>query len=148
MSLEKLAARIENTRHHPGKRSASSASRICSDERGVEIVEFIGIMPLMLFIGLLVWQVMVFLHVPMRTIYAAREGARTAAAYEDPHGAVSRVVGGSYDYRVSAGSCAPGSPVRVRVRLRIPMIEIPYIGRLTQIWTDSTATMRCEPPWK
>jgi hypothetical protein len=36
----------------------------------------------------------------------------------------------------------------VRARLRVPMIEIPYIGRLTQIWTDSTATMRCEPPWK
>jgi hypothetical protein len=147
MSLEKLVARIKAARHHR-KRSASSASRISSDERGVEIVEFIGIMPLMLAIGLLVWQVMVFLHVPMHTTYAAREGVRSAAAYENARGAVSRVVGGSYDYQVSAGSCAPGSPVSVRVRLRVPMIEIPYIGRLTQIWTDSTATMRCEPPWK
>jgi hypothetical protein len=148
MSLKRLVARIKEARHHPGKRSAPSASCISSNERGVEIVEFIGIMPLMLAIGLLVWQVMVFLHVPMHTTYAAREGARTAAAYEDARGAVSRVVGGSYDYQVSAGSCAPGSPVRVRVRLRVPMIEIPYIGRLSQIWTDSTATMRCEPPWK
>jgi hypothetical protein len=146
MSLEKLVARIKAARHHPGKRSASSTSR--TSERGVEIVEFIGIMPLMLAIGLLVWQVMVFLHVPLHTTYAAREGARAAAAYEDARGAVARVVGGSYDYQVSAGSCAPGSPVRVRARLRVPMIEIPYIGRLTQIWTDSTATMRCEPPWK
>jgi hypothetical protein len=146
MSLEKLVARIKAARHHPGKRSASSTSR--TSERGVEIVEFIGIMPLMLAIGLLVWQVMVFLHVPLQTTYAAREGARTAAAYEDARGAVARVVGGSYDYQVSASSCAPGSPVRVRARLRVPMIEIPYIGRLSQIWTDSTATMRCEPPWK
>jgi hypothetical protein len=148
MSLEKIVAQIKMTRHHTAKYSASSTSCTFLDQRGVEIVEFIGIMPLMLAIGLLVWQVMVFLHVPMHTIYAAREGARAAAAYEDAHGAVSRVVGGSYDYRVSAGSCAPGSPVRVRARLRVPMIEIPYIGRLTQIWTDSTATMRCEPPWK
>jgi hypothetical protein len=147
MSLEKPVVRIKEARHHPGKRSASSSSRISSDERGVEIVEFIGIMPLMLAVGLLVWQVIVFLHVPMHTTYAAREGARSAAAYEDARGAVSRVVGGSYDYRVSAGSCTPGSPVRVRVRLRVPMIDIPYIGRLSQIWTDSTATMRCEPPW-
>jgi hypothetical protein len=148
MSLEKLVARIRDARHHPGKRSASSASCISLDERGVEIIEFIAIMPLMLAIGLLVWQVLVFLHVPMHTTFAAREGARTAAAYEDARGAVARVVGGSYDYQVSAGSCTPGSPVRARVRLRVPMIEIPYIGRLTQIWTDSTATMRCEPPWK
>jgi hypothetical protein len=148
MSLEKLVARIRDARHHPGRHSASSASRVSLDERGVEIIEFIGIMPLMLAIGLLVWQVLVFLHVPMHTTFAAREGARTAAAYEDAHGAVSRVVGASYDYQVSAGSCTPGSPVRARVRLRVPMIEIPYIGRLTQIWTDSTATMRCEPPWK
>lgn len=147
MSLEKLVARIKKARYHPGKRSTSSAPRIPLDERGVEIVEFIGIMPLMLAIGLLVWQVLVFLHVPLHTSYAAREGARTAAAYEDARGAVARVVGGSYDYQVSAGSCTPGSPVRVRVRLRVPMIEIPYIGRLAQIWTDSTATMRCEPPW-
>ena len=145
MSLEKLVARIKAARHHPGKRSASSTSR--TSEKGVEIVEFIGIMPLMLAIGLLMWQVLVFLHVPLHTSYAAREGARTAAAYEDARGAVARV-GGSYDYQVSAGSCAPGSPVRVRARLRVPMIEIPYIGRLSQIWTDSTATMRCEPPWK
>ena len=146
MSLEKLVARIKAARHHPGKRSASSTSR--TSEKGVEIVEFIGIMPLMLAIGLLMWQVLVFLHVPLHTSYAAREGARTAAAYEDARGAVARVVGGSYDYQVSAGSCAPGSPVRVRARLRVPMIEIPYIGRLSQIWTDSTATMRCEPPWR
>jgi hypothetical protein len=148
MSLEKLVARIKAARHHPAKRSASSASRISSDERGVEMVEFIAIMPLMLAIGLLMWQVLVFLHVPIHTSYAAREGARAAAAYEDARGAVARVVGGSYDYQVSVGSCAPGSPVRVRARLRVPMIEIPYIGQLTQIWTDSTATMRCEPPWK
>jgi hypothetical protein len=148
MFIEKFVVRIKDARQHSGKGPASSSLCISADEGGVEIVEFIGIMPLMLAIGLLVWQAMVFLHVPMHTTYAAREGARTAAAYEDAYGAVSRVVGGSYDYRVSAGSCAPGSPVRVRVRLRVPMIEIPYIGRLTQIWTDSTATMRCEPPWK
>jgi len=148
MSLKRLVVRIKDTRHHPGRHSASCTSCTALDERGVEIVEFIAIMPLMLAIGLLVWQVLVFLHVPMHTSYAAREGARTAAAYEDARGAVARVVGGSYDYQVSAGSCTPGSPVRVRARLRVPMIEIPYIGRLTQIWTDSTATMRCEPPWK
>ena len=148
MSLKRLVVRIKDTRHHPGRHSAPCTSCTALDERGVEIVEFIAIMPLMLAIGLLVWQVLVFLHVPLHTSYAVREGARTAAAYEDARGAVARVVGGSYDYQVSADSCAPGSPVRVRARLRVPMIEIPYIGRLTQIWTNSTATMRCEPPWK
>jgi Flp pilus assembly protein TadG len=117
------------------------------DERGVEIVEFVGIMPWLLMIGLVVWQFMVFGHVALITSAAAREGARAAAAYESAHGAVARSVG-SYDYRVSGGSCgAPGSPARVTVRLRIPIIDIPYVP-VPEMWTQHTATMRCEPPWK
>ena len=93
------------------------------------------------------WQFMVFGHVALIPSAAAREGARAAAAYESAHGAVARSVG-SYDYRVSGGACgAPGSPVRVTVRLRIPIIDIPYVP-VPEMWTKHTATMRCEPPWK
>ena len=116
-----------------------------TDERGVEIVEFVGIMPWILMIGLLVWQFMVFGHVMLMTAAAAREGARSAAAYDSAYGAVARVVKGSYPYTVNAGVCAmEGTPVSVNVRLKVPMISIPYVPPI-MVWTNHTATMRCEP---
>ena len=140
MSLRNLSGQHDGCAESPDSPSRRA-------EQGVEIVEFVGIMPLLLMIGLVVWQFMVFGHVALITSAAAREGARAAAAYESAHGAVARSVG-SYDYRVSGGSCgAPGSPVRVTVRLRIPIIDIPYVP-LPEMWTTHTATMRCEPPWK
>ena len=45
------------------------------DERGVEIVEFIGMMPILLWVGLIVWQFMVFGHCMLVTAAAARDGA-------------------------------------------------------------------------
>ncbi len=116
------------------------------DEKGVELVEFLGIMPWLLLTGLLVWQVMVFGHVALITAAAAREGARAAAAHEDAYSAVSRSVG-SYQFMVSAGSCGfEGMPVSATVRLKIPVIDLPYVGPAgPELWTTHTATMRCEP---
>jgi hypothetical protein len=116
------------------------------DEKGVEMVEFLGIMPWLLLTGLLMWQVMVFGHAALVTAAAAREGARSAAAYEDAYGAVARSVG-SYQFMVSAGACgAEGAPVSVTVRLKIPIIDLPYVGVIMpELWTRHTATMRCEP---
>jgi hypothetical protein len=116
-------------------------------ERGVEIVEFIGAMPWLLMIGLVVWQFSVFGHCMLATGAAARDGARAAAAYQSAHGAVARSMVADYEYRVSAGACGGiGAPVSVTVRAKVPIIDIPYIP-LPAVWTRHTATMRCEPPW-
>jgi hypothetical protein len=63
--------------------------------------------------------------------------------YESAAAAVARTTG-SFEYRVSAGTCAgEGSIVRVRVRMKIPMVDIPFVP-LPQLWTDHTANARCE----
>jgi hypothetical protein len=114
------------------------------EERGIEVIEFVGVLPLILMVALIIWQFILFANVALITASAAREGARAAATYEDAHGAVARTVG-DFEYWVSAGSCSgAGSPVRVRVRLKIPVVGIPFVGSLPEMWTDHTAVARCE----
>jgi hypothetical protein len=126
---------------------ATRLARQAGDEKGAEIVEFIGMMPWLLMVGLIVWQFMVFGHCMLVTAAAARDGARAAASYGSAHGAVAASIGGAYPYLVQAGSCGgTGSPVRVTVRAKVPIIDIPYVP-IPDIWTRHTATMRCEPPW-
>ena len=112
-------------------------------ERGVEVIEFVGVMPLILMMAYIIWQFMLMAHVGMMTASAAREGARAASTYESATAAVARTTG-SFEYQVSAGACTgEGSIVRVRVRMKIPMVDIPFVP-LPQLWTDHTATARCE----
>lgn len=114
-------------------------------EQGAELVEFIGFIPWILIVGLIVWQFMVFGHAMLTTGDAARQGARAAAAYSGAGGAVTQAVGGRYDYQMSGGHCgAPGEPVVVTVRIRLPIIDIPFVP-IPDIWTTSTAIARCEP---
>jgi pilus assembly protein CpaE len=113
-------------------------------ERGIEIIEFMGILPIILMVAMIIWQFITFAHVAFITASAAREGARAAATYENAYDAVARTVG-DYDFTVMAGACGgAGSPVRVRVRLRIPIIDIFFVP-LPEMWTDHTAVCRCEP---
>ncbi len=114
-------------------------------ERGAELVEFIGFIPWILIVGLVIWQFMVFGHAMLTTGDAARQGARAAAAYSGAGGAVAQAVGGRYEYQVSGGHCGgAGQPVEVTVRIRLPMIDIPFVP-IPDIWTTSTAIARCEP---
>ena len=126
---------------------ATEHARRGGDELGAEIVEFIGAMPWLLLIGLVVWQFMVFGHCMLVTAAAARDGARVAAAWQDASSAVASSIGGAYEFRVQPGGCGGiGNPVQVTVRTKVPIIDIPYVA-LPEIWTRHTATMRCEPPW-
>lgn len=120
------------------------------DERGVELVEFIGMMPILLWVGLIIWQFMVFGHCMLVTAAAARDGAREAAAYGDAQSAVDESIGDFYEYEVQAGSCGGiGSPVRVTVKAKVPIIEIPYVSEyIGDIETEHTATFRCEPRYQ
>lgn len=117
------------------------------DEQGAEVLEFVGMMPWILMVGLIVWQFMVFGHCMLVTAAAARDGARAAAAYGSAQSAVSTSIGDFYEYEVQAGSCGwIGTPVQVTVKAKVPIIDIPYVP-IPEIWTEHTATMRCEPAW-
>jgi len=123
-------------------------SRLAQDERGAEVLEFVGMMPWLLLVGLVVWQLIIFGHCMLVTASAARDGARAVADHQGAGGAVGASMGGAYPYRiVQAGGCSSiGSKVRVTVEAKLPIIDIPYVP-LPDIWTRHTATMPCEPPW-
>ena len=61
-------------------KGALKPRRPCEHELGAELVEFIGFIPWILIVGLIVWQFMVFGHAMLTTGDAARQGARAAAA--------------------------------------------------------------------
>jgi len=115
------------------------------DERGAELVEFIGFMPWLLIVGLIIWQFMVFGHAMLTTGNAARQGARAAAAYTSVGAAVSQTTGNYECQPPSVAQCFElGDPVAVTVRCKVPMIGIPFVS-IPDIWTTSTAIARCEP---
>lgn len=115
-----------------------------NDERGVELVEFIGFMPWILIVGLIIWQFMVFGHAMLTTGNAARQGARAAAAHEGAGAAVNQATG-TYECELSEPPyCGPGEPVAVTVRCKVPIIGIPFVS-IPEIRTTSTAIARCEP---
>jgi len=115
------------------------------DERGMQLIEFIGVVILIVMVALINWQFMVFAHASMIANSGAQEGARAAAVYEDIDAAVARSSPG-YEVEVSPTRCGrKGEIVTVRVRLRVPVTEIPFVD-LPQIWTQGTARAWCEDP--
>jgi hypothetical protein len=125
-------------------RKVLKARRSSRDDRGSELVEFIGFMPWILIVGLIIWQFMVFGHAMLTTGNAARQGARAAAAHGGAGAAVNQAKG-TYDCEISVAPCwRPGDPVAVTVRCKVPIIGIPFVS-IPEIRTTSTAIARCEP---
>jgi hypothetical protein len=149
-------------------------NRTSADEKGIELIEFIGLLPIILMVGLIIWQFMVFANTWLIVSNAAREGARKAATYEyftslgkeDVKKAVRDTCGG-LDCEVDLSPdgllpgilkrCSPyvcrgeGGCVFVTVKAKLPLVGIPYVGRIGEIWVRSTAIMYCEeddlPSW-
>ena len=114
------------------------------DEKGIEVIEFMGIMGIIIIVAMIAWQFIIAAHVALITASAAEEGARAAAVRGNAYAAVARGIGG-YQYVTTAGVCAGGGmPVAVTVRIRLPILEIPFVP-IPPLWTNHTATARCEP---
>jgi hypothetical protein len=112
-------------------------------ERGVEVVEFIGIIPWLLVMGLVIWQLLIFSQVALVAPSVAREGARAAAADEDCESFAGKAAG-RFKYDVECGSYSEYEPVEAKVKVQLPIVKIPYIP-LEKIELPAKATFRCEP---
>ncbi len=122
-------------------------------EDGLEVVEFVIITGLVMVVGLIIWQFMVFGHTQMVTASAAREGARAATVCEDVDDAVERTVESheyEWDYAPLPIPCLfGGQPVTVRVRLDLPTV-LPQKGDIWKRWglpaiqTSSVGIAICE----
>lgn len=114
------------------------------DEGGVELIEFLAIFVIIIFVGLLILQFMVFAHVSMVAHSAAQEGARAAAVGESVDAAAKRSGQGFAIRLLEATNCfARGALVKVRLELRVPLIGLPGV-ELPEIWTVGQATAWCE----
>lgn len=113
------------------------------DERGMQLIEFIGVVILIVMVVLIIWQFMVFAHASMIANSAAQEGARAAAVYEPVGPAVARSSPG-YEVQVRSTGCGgKGDIVTVTARLRVPVTWIPFVD-LPEIWTQGRARAWCE----
>lgn len=111
--------------------SHSSEPSLQAHELGAELIEFIGILPWLLIVALIIWQIYLAGHTIVVTASAAREGARTFAVCGGNAGqavdAVNRASPG-YHPRVELGG-GSGSVI-VTVYNQIPTIPIPYLNQI------------------
>jgi len=117
------------------------------DERGVEALEFIAIMPLLLMITFVLLQVMVFGHTMIVNADAARLGARSVAAHSGTscEDFVQYATPGYTRDSACPSSCDGLGPVEATVSLRLPIIQNPWVTIAGPIMTRSRAVFRCEP---
>ena len=123
---------------------AALLRRIAKEERGAEAIEFVGLVPLVLLVALLSWQLILVGYAGIVAAGAAREGARAAAVDQDVAGAVSASSAGLSVEVVGAGG---GEMRTVQVRVQVPKVPLPLLGAIEYPWVYSAATMRYEGPF-
>jgi hypothetical protein len=126
--------------------------RLARDERGVELIEFLGFIPIVLLMVAVAWQFMLVGYTGVVAAGAAREGARAAVTLEDVGSAVTRSSPGFEGRRrwSVSGGCPyyAGNAVTVQVWLEVPHVTLPFLGALNLYpEVPVRATMRCEPPF-
>src|SRR3954467_11859771 len=87
--------------------------------RGQATVEFVGILPLLVLIGLLCWQAVIAGQAIWMSGAAARAAARASALDQDAEAAARRVLPGALADGVSVDDAGGGD---VRVRVAIPAV--------------------------
>ncbi|MCX6033022.1 MAG: hypothetical protein NT169_27530 [Chloroflexi bacterium] len=135
------------------RRSINALGRCAADERGVEVVEGIGMFLLLLMMGLIIWQFMIIGHQMIVVADAARHGARSAAAHRSCWLAIEESVFPQNFYTLpSCESCGgSGDPVKAKVTLFTRTVFLPTASDAWRrigfgwIWFDTQATFRCEP---
>jgi hypothetical protein len=126
--------------------------RLTRDECGVELIEFLGFVPIAMLVILIAWQFIMVAYTGIVAAAAAREGARAAVTLEDVGRAViwaSPGFDGRRQWRVSGG-CPyyAGNAVTVQVQLETPHVVFPFLGALDRYpRVTAEASMRCEPPF-
>jgi Flp pilus assembly pilin Flp len=124
--------------------------QFCRDEAGAELIEFIGVVPLLLVIGLIIWQLMLVAQTFVVVSSAAREGARRAAVCDmNYYQAAVNASPGYNDRKIQiqpSGGWSKGDEIAVTVGLKLPTIRIPFVNpdQVPMPWVYSKATMRFE----
>lgn len=114
-------------------------------ERGSASVEFAAVLPLALVALLLIVQVALVVAQQLVVQHAAREGAREAAVWNDDARArdaalrAGNLEADRAEIEVSPDERPVGTPVRVTIRYRVPLV-VPYVSRFLPADTTLTAS--------
>ena len=88
-------------------------------ERGQATVELLGVLPALLVVGLVAWQLILVGHSAWMSAHAARAAARAKLVGEDPEAAARSVLHGA---DVDAGGGA------ARVKVAVPLVHPNWRG--------------------
>lgn len=108
-------------------------------------VEFAAVLPLAVVSLLLIVQIALVVSEQLVVQHAAREGAREAAvSNDDARAREAALRAGALDEERADIEISPvdrpvGSPVRVTIRYRVPLV-VPYVSRFLPTETTLTAT--------
>ena len=114
-------------------------------ERGSASVEFAAVLPLALVALLLIVQVALVVAEQLVLQHAAREGAREAAVWNDDARARDAALRAGNletdraEIDVEPSDRPVGTPVRVTIRYRVPLV-VPYVSRFLPAETTLTAS--------
>jgi hypothetical protein len=90
-----------------------------SSQRGQASVEMVAVLPLVVLVGAIVWQLALAGHSLWLCAQAARSAARAEAVGEDPEAAARSALPGSLERGLRVDRDGEGA---VRVRMRMPLI--------------------------
>lgn len=101
-----------------------SAGISASNEAGGgELIEFLGLLPMMLFVGLLIWQLFIGGYAIVVGANAAREGARVLATCKGTYdGARQQAKNAAPEFLIDADPSRGGSSVQMKVTVWVPAI--------------------------
>lgn len=117
-----------------------------SEENGNQLIEFLGLLPLIIMAGLIVFQLILAGQTISAANSAAREAARAATVCEDWYGAAVRASLGYDGNREVLPPTREGDMTVVRVRLRVPTLKIPYLETMMPWITGKGAVRREKCP--
>lgn len=130
-------------RHHEHRRL------LAQEDGAAEILEFLALLPILMFVGLVIWQLLIGGHAIVVGANAAREGARYLAACDASKGAAeqqARYAAPEFDGRISASGqpAGDGGQVHMTVTIKVPLVLSQWVSGGTDIPITFHATMRKE----
>lgn len=98
--------------------------RCTRGDDGAMSAEFISILPIVMFVAAIGWQLLVVFGAGTATATAARNGSRSLSTAEDPHAVVERSLPGWLrdDHEVRVIPIPGTERVRVEVEVKVPIL--------------------------
>jgi len=109
------------------------------NEQGQASIELVAVLPILLLVAAVVWQLALVGEAAWLTANAARAGARADAVGEDPRAAVRSALPAALERGLEVDRLQPGG---VRVSLHVPLLPRGWEGPVRVAAASSLGTRR------